>query len=81
MYCREHDRTVVNSTGGSVNKNNDHADVGARIHVSRTVVFSLWKSGELASVTIGRRRFSTDRQIDQYLSRLEMAASDGGDAA
>ena len=42
---------------------------------SRTVVFNLWASGELASVTIGRRRFSTDRQIDDYLSRLEQAGA------
>ncbi|GAB3216791.1 hypothetical protein [Mycolicibacterium hippocampi] len=42
--------------------------------VCRTVVFNLWQSGELPSVTIGRRRFSTDRQIDEYIARLEAAA-------
>ncbi|GFG98127.1 hypothetical protein [Mycobacterium timonense] len=57
-----------------MNKNNNHAAVGARLGVSRTVVFALWASGELSSVTIGRRRFSTDRQIDDYLSRLEHSA-------
>lgn len=54
-----------------MNRNNNHSAVGARLGVSRTVVFNLWASGELASVTIGRRRFSTDRQIDDFLSRLE----------
>ncbi|MHA7652951.1 hypothetical protein ACX9NE_25360 [Mycobacterium sp. ML4] len=58
-----------------MNKNNDHAAVRAQLGVSRTVVFALWKSGELGSVTIGRRRFSTDRQIDDYLSRLEQASA------
>lgn len=56
-----------------MNKNNNHAAVGTRLGVSRTVVFALWASGELGSVTIGRRRFSTDRQIDDYLSRLEQS--------
>lgn len=64
-----------------MNRNNNYAVVGARLGVSRTVVFNLWASGELASVTIGRRRFSTDRQIDDYLARLESAAKPGPDAA
>lgn len=63
-----------------MNQNNDHRQVGARLRIGRSAVFKLWASGELGSVTIGRRRFSTDRQIDEYLSRLERASS-GGDAA
>ncbi|MBP2450513.1 hypothetical protein [Mycolicibacterium lutetiense] len=42
--------------------------------ISRTMVFQLWASGALASVKIGRRRFSTDAQIGEYISRLEGAA-------
>ncbi len=42
--------------------------------VSRSLVFQLWKTGELASVRVGRRRFSTDRQIAEYVARLEGAA-------
>lgn len=42
--------------------------------ISRTLVFKLWHSGELASVKVGGRRFSTDRQISEYISRLEGAA-------
>lgn len=42
--------------------------------ISRTMVFQLWKSGALASVKIGRRRFSTDKQIADYVARLEGAA-------
>lgn len=57
-----------------MNRNNNHAEVGARLGVSRTVVFQLWASRDLPSVTIGRRRFSTDRQIDEYLSQLELNA-------
>ncbi|WP_175399977.1 hypothetical protein [Tsukamurella pseudospumae] len=42
--------------------------------VSRSTVFALWKTGELASVTIRSRRFSTDKQIADYVARLEAAA-------
>lgn len=57
-----------------MNKNNDHIQTGARLGIGRSAVFKLWASGDLASVKIGRRRFSTDRQIDEYLTRLEGAA-------
>jgi hypothetical protein len=40
--------------------------------VGRSTVFGLWASGELGSVTIGRRRFSTDAQIDRYINKLEV---------
>ncbi|MCA4996275.1 hypothetical protein HWD35_16270 [Tsukamurella tyrosinosolvens] len=43
--------------------------------ISRSLVFSLWKSGDLASVRIGTRRFSTDRQLADYVSRLESSAA------
>ncbi|GAS98868.1 uncharacterized protein RMCC_5833 [Mycolicibacterium canariasense] len=42
--------------------------------LSRTTVFALWKSGELGSVTIGSRRFSTDAQIDAYINALQAAS-------
>lgn len=42
--------------------------------VCRSKVFELWTSGELGSVYIGRRRFSTDQQIAQYIERLELQA-------
>lgn len=42
--------------------------------VGRSMVFALWASGELPSVKIGKRRFSTDKQIADYISRLEGAA-------
>lgn len=64
-----------------MNKNNDHRQVGQRLSIGRSAVFGLWSSGELASVTIGRRRFSTDRQIDEYLARLEAEAGDPRGAA
>lgn len=54
---------------------NDHKAVGLKLGgISRTTVFQLWASGALGSVTIGRRRFSTDKQIEDYVSRLEGAA-------
>ena len=45
--------------------------------VCRAKVFDLWSSGELGSVKVGRRRFSTDNQIAAFIGRLEAnAASD-----
>lgn len=44
--------------------------------VGRSTIFGLWSSGALASCTIGKRRFSTDRQIAEYIASLE-----GGGAA
>lgn len=41
--------------------------------VKRSTVFALWGSGELGSVTIGKRRFSTDGQIEHYIQKLEIA--------
>lgn len=43
--------------------------------VSRAKIFSLWGSGELKSVKIGKRRFSTDRQVTEFIERLEAGAA------
>lgn len=53
---------------------NDWKAVATKLSVGRSTVFGLWQSGELASCRIGRRRFSTDKQIAEYISRLEGAA-------
>ena len=54
---------------------NDWKATAAKLgNVSRSTVFGLWARGELGSVTIGSRRFSTDRQLAEYISRLEGAA-------
>ncbi|MEN4449985.1 hypothetical protein [Mycobacterium sp. SM3041] len=51
---------------------NDWKETAARLGgIGRTLVFELWKSGELGSVTIRSRRFSTDAQIDAYIAELE----------
>lgn len=60
-----------------MNKNNDCKQVCEILGIGRSAVFGLWASGELQSITIGRRRFSTDRQIDAYLSRLESESAGG----
>lgn len=55
---------------------NDHRATGEKLGgIGRTVVFRLWKTGELGSVKIGGRRFSTDRQINDYIAKLEGAAN------
>lgn len=59
----------------------DYKQTGAKLGgVGRSTVFALWASGELGSVKIGKRRFSTDRQIAEYVARLEAAANAGGAA-
>ncbi|YCU71204.1 hypothetical protein ACRYG0_01145 [Mycobacteroides abscessus] len=40
--------------------------------VSLSTVRRLWRTGELESVTIGRRRFSTDRQLADFIAKLEV---------
>ncbi|PWQ88186.1 hypothetical protein DKX15_20590 [Enterococcus faecium] len=58
--------------GGNMN---DWKATGDRLGgISRSLVFQLWRPGELASVKVGKRRFSTDKQIAEYISRLEGAA-------
>lgn len=47
--------------------------------VGRSTIFALWASGQLGSVKVGKRRFSTDRQLAAYIERLE-AESAGGAA-
>ncbi len=54
--------------------NNDCHETGRKLGVGRSTVFHLWKTNELKSVRIGRRRFSTDNQIAEFLSRLEAIA-------
>jgi len=53
---------------------NDWRAVAAKLSVGRSTVFALWQSKDLASVRIGKRRFSTDKQIAEYISKLEGAA-------
>jgi hypothetical protein len=55
--------------------NNDCIATSAKLGVGRSKVFELWKSGQLKSVTIGRRRFSTDHQIEEFLAGLERRAT------
>ena len=42
--------------------------------ICRSKVFELWESGQLGSVKLGKLRFSTDRQIAEYIAKLESAA-------
>jgi excisionase family DNA binding protein len=42
-------------------------DAAERLGVSRTTLYALIKNGELGSVTIGRRRFVAEEQLQRYL--------------
>lgn len=54
---------------------NDWKAVAGKLgDIGRSTVFALWASGELPSVRIGKRRFSTDNQLADYIARLEGAA-------
>ena len=57
---------------------NDWKATGLKLGgISRSYVFELWSTGELGSVKIGRRRFSTDAQISSYITSLESAVTGG----
>lgn len=45
-----------------------------KLGVGKSTVRMLWRSGELGSVVVGKkRRFSTDKQIAEYIAKLEAA--------
>ena len=46
-----------------------------RLQLGRTTVYDLIRSGELASVSIGRRRLIPADALTNYVSRLTEAAS------
>lgn len=52
---------------------NNWLAVANKLNVGRSTVFGLWASGELGSVKIGAKRFSTDAQIAAYIAKLEAA--------
>lgn len=52
---------------------NNWLAVANKLNVGRSTVFELWASGELGSVKIRARRFSTDAQIAAYIAKLEAA--------
>ncbi|SLJ82147.1 Uncharacterised protein [Mycobacteroides abscessus subsp. abscessus] len=41
--------------------------------IGRSSVFKLWDTGQLGSVKVLGRRFSTDRQINEFIAKLEAA--------
>lgn len=51
--------------------------------ISRSKVYRMIRSGELASMTIGRRRFIAVRDIEEYIEsrRLANRLVDGSEAA
>lgn len=54
---------------------NNWEDTAAKLgKISRRTVTKLWSTGELSSVMIGSRRFSTDSQIAEYIAGLEKSA-------
>lgn len=54
---------------------NDWRAVAQRLSVGRSTVFALWASGELGSVRIGKLRRSTDKQVADYIRKLEQGAA------
>lgn len=42
--------------------------------IGHTKLYELWGSGELGSLYVGKRRFSSDAQIADYIRNREQAA-------
>lgn len=49
--------------------------------IGRTTTYKLIKSGELPSVTIGRRRFVASQDLDEYVERRRSESAPGGGEA
>lgn len=49
--------------------------------LGRTSVYQLIKSGELPTVTVGRRRFVAVQDLDEFVEQRRTAARAGGEAA
>ena len=63
---------LVNKINNSLNS---WEPTGRKLGIRRSKVFELWESGQLGSVRVGSKRFSTDRQIAEYIERLENGAA------
>ncbi|GEE01128.1 hypothetical protein nbrc107696_15740 [Gordonia spumicola] len=50
----------------------------SKIGVSRATIYGLISTGQLKTVKVGRRRFTTDEFIDEFIANLPV---DGPDAA
>ena len=59
--------------------NNWRQTAGKLGGISRAQVFKLWASGDLGSVTLGSRRFSTDEQIASFIAGLPRTAAEIAD--
>lgn len=57
------------------NNLNSWEPTGRKLGIRRSKVFQLWESGQLGSVKVGSKRFSTDRQIADFIGRLESGTS------
>jgi excisionase family DNA binding protein len=53
-------------------------DVAGRLRLSRSTVYSLLRSGELDSVTVGKSRRVSSSQVQEFISALEKKAFLGG---
>jgi excisionase family DNA binding protein len=53
----------------------DYPEVGKRLSIGRTTVYSLVDRGELQSVKIGRRSLISAESLHSYVARLTGAAT------
>jgi Helix-turn-helix domain len=54
---------------------NDVEDVVARLKICRASVFGLFRTGELRSVKVGRRRLVTEAALCEFIEKLEAGAA------
>ncbi|WP_329518642.1 helix-turn-helix domain-containing protein [Spirillospora sp. NBC_01491] len=56
-------------------------DAGRALGIGRTKIYQLIRTGDLPSVTIGRRRLIAVRDLDDYVEGRRAAGQQGGEAA
>lgn len=55
-----------------------HRSICSELHISRSTAYGEMKAGRLKTVKVGRRRFTTDELLAEYIGGLPVH---GGDAA
>jgi excisionase family DNA binding protein len=74
MDNTEPQRNETNADRSLIDDMFNPEEAAHRLRISRTMVYKLMSSGELRSLTIGRRRFITHEAIERFKRMRERAS-------